>query len=140
MNAVNINGRTALHIAASRDRTDAAALLLQYGAAVKLPGHDGLTPVLIAAACSSAACVQLLLQLLLDAGAAFAANTPVLHAAVKNSGHPEVLQLLLEQSSAAAIIDNVTKQCSCCGPRTAVMMCEQPAHLRLLLAAGADAH
>jgi ankyrin repeat protein len=132
--ATNADDGTALHVAASRDRAEAAVLLLQHGAAVNAPAVNGSTPVLVAAAYSGAE----LVQLLLDAGAELTVDT--LHVAATNIEHPEALQLLLEHRGAGAMIDNVTKQCSCCGPRTAVMMCEQPAHLRLLLAAGADVH
>jgi ankyrin repeat protein len=65
----------------------------------------------------------------------------MLHAAAaQNVEHPEVLQLLSEQSGAAAMIDNEAVVCRCCGPRAAIMICEQPAHHKLLLAAGADVH
>jgi uncharacterized protein len=100
----------------------------------------GATPLVLAAAASGAEFVQLLL----DAGADVAAQHPreltVLHAATCNNKRPEVLQLLLEHSAAAAMVDSMTIHCSCCGPRSAAMMCEQPAHLKLLLAAGADVH
>eukprot|EP00953_Heterococcus_sp_UTEX-ZZ885_P037180 19119-Heterococcus_DN1.PRE.2 len=136
VNAVNVDGRTALHIAASKDRTAAAALLLQHGAAVNAPDNNGYTALEFAAAHSSAE----LVQLLLDAGAELTGDSPALHASVLNSNGTAVLTLLLEQSAAAAMMTNVAEQCSCCGPRTAVMLCEQPEQLKLLLAAGADAH
>jgi ankyrin repeat protein len=60
--------------------------------------------------------------------------------AVNNKEHPEVLQLLLEQSSASAMIDDLADECDCCGSRTLIMMRDQPAHLKLLLAAGVDVH
>eukprot|EP00953_Heterococcus_sp_UTEX-ZZ885_P037182 19119-Heterococcus_DN1.PRE.4 len=138
VNAASVDGHTALHIAASKDCTAAAALLLQYGAAVNTTAVNGATPLLLAAANASAEFVQLLL----DAGALadVTANAYVVHAAVKNSKRPEVLQLLLKHSQAAVVLDNFALQCSCCGPRSAVMHCRQPAHMKLLLAAGADVH
>jgi ankyrin repeat protein len=136
VNAKNVEGRTALHMAACTDRVNVAALLLQHGAAVNARNDRGLTPLALAAARSSAE----LVQLLLDAGADVTANTSVLHHAVSNKERSEVLQLLLEQNGVAAEIDNLAISCGCCGPRTAIMMCEQPAHLKLLLAAGADVH
>jgi uncharacterized protein len=123
-------------MAACTDRTDAAALLLQHGAAVNILNNNGMMPLLFAALCSSAE----LVQLLLDAGAEHPANATLLHTATDNIKHPEVLKLLLEQRGAAATIDDVAVECDCCGPRTAIMKCEQPAHLKLLLAAGADVH
>jgi ankyrin repeat protein len=134
VNAVDAVGDTALHMAARRDRTDAAALLLQYGAAVSVPDAVGSTPLMVAAVHSGAE----LVQLLLDAGADHPANACVLHAAAANIKHLEVLQLLLEQSNAGAMVDNLAIVCRCCGLRTAIMRCEQPEHLKLLLAAGAD--
>jgi ankyrin repeat protein len=136
VNATDADGDTALHVAACRDRTEVAALLLQHGAAVNAPNNRGYTPVALAAAVCSAEFVQLLL----DAGAELTGDSPVLHVAIRNNKGPAVLQLLLEQSSAGAMIDSLGTQCSCCGPRTPIMMCEQPAHLKLLLAAGADVH
>jgi uncharacterized protein len=108
---------------------------------VNTPAVNGSMPLLVAAVRASAE----LVQLLLDAGADTTAQyqptgVTMLHAAAHNVEHPEVLKLLLEQSGAAAMIDSVAVECDCCGSRTAAMMCAQPAHLRLLLAAGADVH
>jgi uncharacterized protein len=114
VNATTAEGGTALHIAACNDRTDAAAVLLQHGATVDILDHSSLAPLALAALSSSAAFVQLLL----DAGADIPVQrtgVTVLHAAAENREHPGVLQLLLEQSSAAAIIDNVAEQCSSVG-------------------------
>jgi ankyrin repeat protein len=102
--------------------------------------HNGSTPLLAAAACASAELVQLLLDAGADITAQHTVGVNVLHSAVENSKRPEVLQLLLEHSSAGAMIDNVAALCSCCGSRTVLMKCEFPAHLKLLLAAGADVH
>jgi ankyrin repeat protein len=136
VNAVSAKGDTALHLAACRDSTDAAALLLQRGASVTVPTEKGFTPLTIAAK----GCSVEFVQLLLTAGAELTVGSPALHAAVSNSKRFAVLKLLLKQSGAAALIDTVAKQCDCCGPRTAIMLCEQPEHLKLLLAAGADVH
>jgi ankyrin repeat protein len=136
VNAAAADGRTALHIAACEDRTDAAALLLQHGAAVNATDENNFTPLVMAAATSSAE----LVQLLLNAAAVITEHSPALHAAVLIVKQPEVLKLLVEQARAAAALDIAVSQCECCGPRTAVMMCEHPAFLKLLLAAGADVH
>jgi uncharacterized protein len=100
----------------------------------------GCLPLTIAAVVSSAEFVKLLLDAGADTTMLHPLGGTVLLAAVNNTERPEVLQLLLEQSSASAMIDNVIVECECCGPRTAITMCEQPAHLKLLLAAGADVH
>jgi ankyrin repeat protein len=138
--ATTADGGTALHTAALTDCTDAAALLLHHGAAVNVSDSKGFTPLLIAAARSSAELVQLLLDADAETAALHHTGANVLHTATENIKHPEVLQLLLEQASSAAMMDNVATQCECCGPRTAIMMCEQPAHLKLLRAASADVH
>jgi uncharacterized protein len=140
VNATTANGGTTLHIAAFKDRTDAAALLLQHGAAVDTPAVNGSTPLLVAATFSSAELVQLLLDAGADVTARHIVGVTALHSAAENSKHPEVLQLLLQHSHAAAMLDTLADECDCCGKRTAVMICDQPAHLKLLLAAGADVH
>jgi ankyrin repeat protein len=140
--AVDVNARiatgdTALHLAVANNHTEVAAVLLRSGAAVNAQNTDRVTPLLAAVMLASVQCIQLLL----NAGAELtAASTAVLHIAAMNSAHPEVLQLLLEQDGAAAMINNLSVQCNCCGLRTALMACKQPAHLKLLLAAGADVH
>jgi ankyrin repeat protein len=141
VNAVDAEQRTALHWAAYRDRTDVIALLLEHDpTATNAADVNGMTPLLAAAGRSSAKCVQLLL----DAGAAYRAvcrnGLTVLHGAAINKAYPEVLQLLLEHSETADIIDRVSSNCNCCGKQTPLMVCKQPALVKLLLHAGADAH
>jgi ankyrin repeat protein len=124
----------------SQGGAEMTAMLLQHGAAVNARAANGATPLSAAVAFSSAESVQVLLSAGADVTAQHANGVTVLHAAAGNSKHPEVLQLLLEQSSASAMIGNLAVVCDCCGARTAFMSCEQPAHLKLLLAAGADVH
>jgi uncharacterized protein len=107
---------------------------------VNAADHRGSTPLLTAVAVASAELVQLLLGTGADITAQHIVGVTVLHAATENSKRPEVLQLLLEQNGAAAMVNNLAAVCGCCGTRTANMKCDQPAHLKLLLAAGADAH
>jgi uncharacterized protein len=135
VNARLTSGHVALHFATRNDDTAMVLVLLKHGAAVNVRANCGSTPLITAAISAGTQCVQLLL----NAGAELTAQPSVLHLAVSNE-RPEVLQLLLEQGAAAALIDNVAKACDCCGKRTALMRCEQPAHLKLLLAAGADVH
>ena len=133
-------GETALHIALYFSNVHVVAALLEHGAAVNMPDAKGITPLLAGAITASAQCVQLLL----DAGADFtvqhSTGVTVLHSAVSKVRGPEVLKLLLQHSGAAALLDNVALECYCCGPRTAIMKCAQPVHLKLLLGAGADVH
>eukprot|EP00953_Heterococcus_sp_UTEX-ZZ885_P040176 20553-Heterococcus_DN1.PRE.2 len=138
VNTRSATGDTALHLAVTNDHTEVIAVLLRYGAALNVLNADRVAPLLAAVMFASAQCIKLLL----DAGAELTAQShaAVLHIAAMNSAHPEVLQLLLEQDGAAAMINNLSVQCNCCGLRTALMACKQPAHLKLLLAAGADVH
>jgi uncharacterized protein len=138
-NARSAAGEPVLHFAVANDHTEVAAVLLRHGAAVDGCADGGRTALNVAAACASTQCVQLLLDAGADISAQCLEGETMLHATVQ-SNRPEVLQLLLEQSSTAAMIDNLAVDCECCGPRTAITMCEQPAHLKLLLAAGADVH
>jgi uncharacterized protein len=94
VNATTTNGGTALHIAAYKDRTDAAALLLQHGAAVNTPAVNGSSPLLVAATFSSSEFVQLLLDAGADITAQHLVGVTALHSAAENSKHLEVLQLL----------------------------------------------
>jgi ankyrin repeat protein len=101
---------------------------------------DGATPLLIAARDGCARCVDALLHAGAELSAVLSDGSTVLHAAACNDA-PQALQLLLERGAAAAVsIDALSRGCSCCGTNTALMLCTQPAQLKLLLAAGADAH
>jgi ankyrin repeat protein len=140
LNARNADLHTVLHEAALFNRTEAAAVLLRFGAAVDAHAAYGTTPLMVAAEHARSDFVQLLLDAGADITAQRIGGETALHAAAENGKRPEVLQLLLEQDGAAAMINNVCQACSCCGKRTAVMMCEQPAHLKLLLGASADVH
>jgi uncharacterized protein len=135
VNAASGDGGTALHAAVCTQRIDAAALLLQHGAAVNAADNSGITPLYFAALCSTAEIVQLLL----DAGADLTASAAVLHAGAFNSLGPKGLQLPLKHSDAGAVLENLVDKCGCCGPRTA-LTCGSPAAVKLLLAAGADVH
>jgi ankyrin repeat protein len=144
--AVDVNardaqtGKSALVVALANGVTDTLAVLLKHGADVTATDAAGTAPLILAAICASAQCVQLLLNAGADITAELTVGVNVLHTAVNNSEHPEVLQLLLEHSGAAAMIDSLAALCDCCGKRSPLMTCAQPAHLKLLLAAGADVH
>jgi ankyrin repeat protein len=130
---------TALYWCTSnRGGAELTQLLLQHGAAVNSTNRDGDTPLVRAAISGDIGSARALVSAGADVCAVCTNGMTCLHAAAKR-GHLELLQLLLEHG-AAAVIDNLAVACNCCGPRTAVMMCEQPAHLKLLLAAGADVH
>jgi uncharacterized protein len=139
-NARSATGDTVLHFAAFHDHTEVATALLRHGAAVDGCTNGGRTALIVAAACASTQCVQLLRDAGADISAQHVGEETALHATVMRKNRPEVLQLLLEQNGAIALIDSLAVECECCGPRTALMYCEQPAHLKLLLATGADVH
>jgi ankyrin repeat protein len=65
VNTATAGGDTALHLAACKDRTAAAALLLQHGAGANALNDRGYSPLIVAAMSCSAEFVQLLV----DAGA-----------------------------------------------------------------------
>jgi ankyrin repeat protein len=142
VHAVDAEGATALHRAACNNRTAAVELLLQHGAAVDALHSSGVTPLAMAAAKGDVHCVQALLNAGADVSAMSSTGFTVLHSASQNPA-PEVLQLLLAHSAgaAAANIESLgaalTCDASCCGKVTPLMSCRAPAHVKLLLAAGA---
>jgi ankyrin repeat protein len=136
--AVNQLGLTALHRAALANKPETIPLLLEHGADVNTSAVDGITPMGYAARNASALTVQLLVAAGADLIAVAAEGTTALHQAALNT-QADVLQLLLEQAGTAHI-DDLAPLCHCCGSCTALMMCKQPTHVKLLLAAGADVH
>jgi ankyrin repeat protein len=95
-------------------------------------------------------------KLLLDAGARPAEEDEngmnCYHEAARKAeqGETAMLQLLLEHcssgssgsgsSSVAAALNSHCVSCECCGTMTALMLCSDPAAVKLLLAAGSDAN
>jgi ankyrin repeat protein len=116
------------------------ALLLQHGAAVNTTNSDGDTPLIAAAVSGDLGSARLLVRAGADVCAVCTNGMTCLHAA---TGQVPVglLQLLLEHG-AVAVIDNLSPVCehSSCGKGTALMACDSPAGVKVLLAAGADPH
>jgi uncharacterized protein len=131
---------TALHHAALNGSAEAVSLLLEHGAAVNATDDRGAPPLLCAAEGGNTDCVQLLLDAGADVSVVTTRGGTVLHAATFNEKHPEVLQLLLQRTDAVAHINRLATDCDCCGKCSILALCSQPAHVKLLLAAGADVH
>lgn len=62
VNSVNAQGQTALHIAATKDLADIAAVLLARGASVDIPDRDGNTPLHLAVNSGSVTVLPVLAQ------------------------------------------------------------------------------
>jgi uncharacterized protein len=103
-NARSATGDTVLHFAAFHDHTEVAAVLLRHGAAVDGRANGGRTALIVAAACASTQCVQLLLDAGADITAERLGGETALHATVMRNNRLEVLQLLLEQNGAIAMM------------------------------------
>jgi ankyrin repeat protein len=140
VHAGDAGGATALHHAALKGCSDAVALLVEHGAAVNATDVNEESALLCAAESGNTECVQLLLDAGADASIVASKGYTVLHAAASNEQHPQVLQLLLQSGAAVAYINSIASYCDCCRNATPLMWCKQPAHVKLLLAAGADVH
>jgi ankyrin repeat protein len=140
VHAVDSNQKTALHHTAYHDQCEIVPLLLEYGADINAVDSHNKTPLLYSAFEASVQCMHVLLDASADANVIGAEGYTVLHAAVENTAHSEVLQLPLQLDSAAAQINCLCgAACDCCGWVTPLMMCTTPAHVKLLLNAAADA-
>ncbi|KAJ5767325.1 uncharacterized protein N7511_004941 [Penicillium nucicola] len=96
IDAVELRGKTALHVATAHDRVDIVLLLLEHGASVNAASDGGWTP--LHNACDKGC--EGIVRILLKAGALLNAQllngvTP-LHLAAQ-SGHREVVECLLER-------------------------------------------
>jgi uncharacterized protein len=114
------------------------ALLLKHGADVKSANRFGDTPLFGATVRGDLASARVLVRAGADVCAVSTNGMTCLHEAARGR-YLELLQLLLEHG-AAAVIDSLSPVCehSSCGKGTALMSCDSPAHLKILLAAGAD--
>eukprot|EP00953_Heterococcus_sp_UTEX-ZZ885_P011077 6426-Heterococcus_DN1.PRE.1 len=135
-------GNTALHLVASKGRPAIVSLLLEYGAAINARDDNGYEPLVHAAMGGDVPFVQLFIDAGANVGAVSVGGASMLHAAADNDhpAHPEVLKLLLEHGGATVHLNRLADACECCGRRTPLMLCTQPAQVKLLLSAGADAH
>ncbi len=133
---------TALHAALASCRCsgpslarDAAALLLiQAGADIDLPGEEGQTPLILAAAWSGPEVLQALLAAQADTTARDdEGRTALMRACLE--GRPEMAAMLLEAGADANGADN--------GGRTPLVIAverDQPSLVEILLQGGADPH
>jgi ankyrin repeat protein len=80
-------------------------------------------------------------KLLIAAGAEVTRPTlkgiTALHSAAEQ-GHAAVVKLLLQHGAGAVLNTMQCEMCTCCSPVSALMMCENAAVLKLLLAVGGD--
>jgi len=94
VNAQNLKGNTALHIATRQGKTDMTHLLITSGAKVNLANKDGETPLYHAALSGQAEAIRLLLDQHADIKLQPTSASTLLHAAAEG-GNPELLDRLL---------------------------------------------
>jgi hypothetical protein len=104
-----LDGRTALHVAAERGDDELVAFLLHNKADVSVSDRLGLTPLHYAAASDSLECLEMLLQVGLKTGQdpdvrCRAGTTPLMRAA--GAGDPDAVDLLLEFAAVPSIRDS----------------------------------
>jgi ankyrin len=123
-----------------RKGAEMTALLLEHGADVNSANSSGDTPLLGAAISGDLASARVLVRAGAGVCAVCTNGMTCLHVAARG-GQVEMLQLLLEHG-AAAVIDSLSPVCehSSCGKGTALMSCESPAAVKILLAANANVH
>jgi ankyrin repeat protein len=145
VNAADNNGYTALHFAAESSECDDAPmieLLLASGADVHMCTVDGRTALDKAAFKGNLQCAKALIAAGADVNHTNSTGGSVLHTALIDS-RAAVVQLLLEHG-ATAVVNSVIPLMSSDGVAwyglTALMMCTTVDTMKLLLAAGADAH
>jgi ankyrin repeat protein len=134
----------ALYMAAAYNRPDVVWLLLRQSL-TSGSFYDSFNTVgaalCVAARSGFAQCVKVLLSTDVNAATVYSNSLTCLQAAtVSDSGAVETVKLLLAHGAAASINSMSAMQCGCCGSGTALMMSQQPAVTKLLLAAGADVH
>eukprot|EP00953_Heterococcus_sp_UTEX-ZZ885_P035827 18480-Heterococcus_DN1.PRE.1 len=136
----------ALYMAAAFNRADLVLLVLR-NSLTSGSFYDSFKTVdaalCIAASSSHVECVKVLLATGTTSAATVYRNSyTCLQAATASDSSAAVatVKLLLEHGAAATINSMSEMQCGCCGRGTALMMSQQPAVTKLLLAAGADVH
>jgi ankyrin repeat protein len=98
VNAVQVDGTTALHWAAYNEDAETVALLLRAKANVNAMNHYGVPPVAVACTSGSAAIVKLLLEAGADANATMKGGETVLMLASR-SGNVETVKALLARGA-----------------------------------------
>jgi len=96
VNAVDIRGKTCLHIAATHDRNDIVELLLKYGADINAKSDGGWTPLHNACEKGSVVILRILLKAGSDINAKLLNGMTGLHLAAQG-GHSDVVKCLLER-------------------------------------------
>lgn len=133
VNALEIDGTTALHWAVHRDDLTTVDQLLRAGANVKARNRYGVTPLMLACINGNAAMIEKLLKAGADPNSANADGQTVLMTAAR-TGNPEAVKILLAHGA------NVNAKESYRG-QTPLMWAAAQGHaatVRLLIEAGAD--
>lgn len=133
IDAVDVQGRSALHIAAGAEDGKILALLLDRGANVNLGDRNGTTPLCVAADDGHVDNVKMLLRANADIGAHCNVdkNTP-LHIAASRD-HGSVVEVLLD---AGAVLEARNRLSNT--PLHAAVLGDNKSVLQLLIKAGAD--
>jgi len=110
INAKNVYGRTALHIASYHDRKDIAELLIKYGADVNAKDNDGWTALIYASIYNSKDITKLLIKYGADLNAKDNKGETALMKAssmwTSNKGHKEIAELLINAGADINTKDN----------------------------------
>jgi ankyrin repeat protein len=127
------DGTTALHSAVEEGFVEVAKLLLDAGARPAEEDENGMNSYHEAARKAEQG-ETAMLQLLLDhtssgSGSSSGSSVDTCDSGVSSSS----------SSSVAAALNSQCVSCDCCGTATALMLCSDPAAVKLLLAAGSDA-
>jgi ankyrin repeat protein len=141
VNATDAFGSTALHYAAKQtDRADMIKFLIDNGADVDACEKKGMSALM----CAITLQHEQNAAALISGGAdAVSLNSKGLSPQFTATewALTDTVKLLLEHVAAAVIeAERTVCRATCCGPITALMVSQEPAIIRLLLAAGADVH
>ena len=132
VNAAQVDGTTALHVAVDADRLDMADALLRAGAHASSADRYGVTPIYLASVNGNATMIRRLLDAGADPNSVDPAGETALMTAAR-TGVPEALQLLLERGARVDARDPEFQQ-------TALMIAvreNHPAAVSVLITAGA---
>eukprot|EP00953_Heterococcus_sp_UTEX-ZZ885_P012883 7363-Heterococcus_DN1.PRE.2 len=140
VHAVDTYNCTALHYAAAcAGHSSTIKLLLQHGADVSACEGDNAAPLSYAVQCACRANTEALLAAGSDVLHSDCRGNTVLHLAVRDK-QAAIVKLLLEHGAGAVVNTMQCKQWVDFDGVSALMMCNDAAILKLLLAAGADVH